>query len=124
MVIPRLRVQGYTDLGGIIIPPLPVKCALTDRSSGLFYEIIKSGADPVANQITDTSGFTVFTPNFGPYIGPAGSVRRLFTSGGTLNSEAVPVSVSGGVFVVVSENPLDVWEVTWDGASLTLTEVV
>jgi hypothetical protein len=118
---------GYTDLGPATIPPRPLKLALNDRVDGKIYEIVKSGADPALSEITDTSGYIVHEAFHGPYIDASGSTRRLFASSGTLSSEATTFRALGpgdGVFVTVAVSPLDVWEVTWDGSALTLTEVL
>jgi hypothetical protein len=120
------RVQGYVDIGPITIPPLPKKPALTDRTDGNVYEIIKSGASPALSLITDLTGFEVFAAFGGPYVQDGATSRRLFsTGGGTLSSEAVTFKADlGRVLVTVAASPLDVWEVLWDGTALTLTEVL
>ncbi len=116
-----------TYLGPSTIPPRPAKFALTDRVDGNIYEIIKSGNDPALSAITDTSGYIVFGASHGPYIDALSTTRRLYASSGTLSSEATGFRAWGpgdGVFVIVTVSPLDVWEVTWDGSALTLTEAL
>lgn len=119
------RVQGFWDIGPITIPPRPRQFALSDRSDGKTYEIIKSGSDPVLSEITAFSAHTVLGTFDGPYVQDGSRARRLFASGGTLSSEAVDFKASlGPVLITVATAPLDVWEVLWDSATraLTLTE--
>ncbi len=116
------RVQGFTDIGPITIPPRPKQPALVDRSDGNTYKLIKSGADPALSLLSDTSGFQVFAAFSGPYIQDGTRSRKLFSTAGVLSSEAVAgVSGQAPVLVTVAASPLDVWQVVWDGDALALT---
>lgn len=121
------RVHGFVDIGPIAIPPRPRRPALVDRVDGNTYELIKSGADPALSLLADTSGFQVFAAFSGPYVQDGLNTRRLFSSSGALDSEALTLTADQApVLITVTDSPLDVFEVVWDAAAqaLTLTEVL
>ncbi len=116
------RVQGYIDIGPIVIPPRPQKPALVDRANGNTYAITKSGSSPALTSLSDTSGYEVFPAWSGPYVQAGAVTRKLFASGGTLGSEEVAYKAgSPPVLITVTASPLDVWSVVWDSVTLALT---
>ncbi len=116
------RVQGYVDIGPIAIPPRPAKPALVDRVDGNTYEITKSGASPSLAVLSSTSGYHVFAAYSGPVVQAGNTVRKLYSSSGTLGSEEVAYSADfPPVLITVTAAPLDIWSVIWDNSSLSLT---
>lgn len=70
--MPRKRIHGYTDFGGIRIPPLPQFIGVEDRATTVIWYFTLTGDDP--NQAI---AFTTEKPHpeseityFGPYEGP------------------------------------------------------
>ncbi len=116
------RIQGFTDIGPISIPPRPRKPALVDRVDGNTYEITKSGASPSLSVLASTSGYQVFPAHSGPLIQAGGITRKLYSSSGSLASEEVAYSADfAPVLITVTAAPLDVWSVVWDTSTETLT---
>ncbi len=116
------HVSGYVDIGPIAVPPRPAKPALVDRSNGNTYEITKSGSSPALALLSDTTGYEVFPAYSGPYVQAGPVTRRLYSSGGSLETEAMSFNAgSPPVLITVTASPLDVWSVVWDSASLALT---
>ena len=117
------RIMGFVDLGPITIPPRPRRPALVDRVDGNTYELIKSGAVPALSLLTDTSGFEVFPAFSGPYVRDGDTrTRQLFSSSGALSSEPVAFNAAQSpVSITVAVSPLDVFEVVWDAATLSLS---
>ncbi len=121
----RKRIQGYTDMGNIQVPPLPMVTVLVDRTDGLNYRVIKNGANPDVLAATAlTTRDRVWPAPSGPYIVDGSRARRLYSEGAVLLSEAVSFQARGeGVFVIVTVSPLDVQEVVWNGTALVLQSV-
>ena len=117
------KVRGFYDLGPVRVPPLPRKWALTDRSNGNIYEIVKADTAPALALLSSTDGYTVRGVFDGPFIQDgAKATRRLFATGGSISSEAVSFRHDDGpILITVAVAPLDVWSVVWDAAAEALS---
>lgn len=85
----RRIIAGYTDMGGVQIPPLPMFIIMEDRQSTLPYVLTHTGTGlsivPVLSlTIPNTTEYTFYGPYAGPYLN--GNIR-LFVSGGLLSAE-------------------------------------
>ena len=97
----RRRVQGFTDLGGIRIPPLAVTIVFTDRGTGTLYALIHDvtgnfiGIDDETAQVTRPDA-VVFGAFAGPLLSKEKPILRLLVRDGVLGFEEVvlPTGVS------------------------------
>lgn len=94
----RRRVQGFTDLGGIFIPPRSATLVLTDRADGTEYALIHDstgnfiGLDSAASRVNVASAI-VFGAFFGPILSADPTVRLLVRDG-ALGYEVTPLDQS------------------------------
>lgn len=91
----RRRVQGFTDLGNIQIPPIAATWVLTDRADGVEYALIHDstggfiGLDNAASRV-DVPSAVVFPAEQGPVLSADPTVR-LLVRGGALGYEKLPL---------------------------------
>lgn len=87
--MPRRRVKGYTDFGGIPLPVLPQYCIFTDRADGTLWHLGHSsnGLNIALNDATiGAVPKRIFAANDEPYL-PSDPAMRIFVRGGRLGYE-------------------------------------
>jgi len=123
---------GWTDLGRVRIPPLPVGVVLTDRSSGTEYLLshTSGGAVDLVTPVPSAWRGRVQGPYDGPVVQSAAGPLRLYVEGGVLGYELGPEGANQGRVLtrsytdystVYELEPGDGWAY---GDSLTLTQVL
>jgi DNA-binding beta-propeller fold protein YncE len=84
----RLR-SGYTDFGGIKIPPNAPAVVLTDRADGTLYLVSFNTTNSVLRLSLNTSystisrreGIRIYEANDGPYVDEDGRYKLIVRSG-------------------------------------------
>lgn len=88
----RTRIQGYTDLGPVAVPPRPPGCALVDRDDGNTYYITETagGSSPPIVLTALPSNWTdpIYSAGHEPVIETAAGRVRIYSSNGALGNEA------------------------------------
>lgn len=91
-------IQGYWDMGGIKIPPIPKPIILTDRADGTLWWLSFSTASPgpdglgyvsLNSQIPTDPNRIIYDVNEGPIVGSNPRIR-LIVRGGYLGYELFP----------------------------------
>lgn len=99
----RRRVQGYTDLGRIRIPPLPQYTIMTDRADGTkwllqwnttHFSIDGNGYISITTVLPSTPDKLIYGPYEGPFVqeqnaAQGNPVLRLLIRGGRLGYESL-----------------------------------
>lgn len=128
----RRRIAGYTDMGGVRVPPLPMFIIMEDRASTLPYVLTHTGTYPAlvfsaSLTLPSTTEYTRYGPYAGPYLN--GNIR-LFINGGVLNAEFAQATGKVSTQKVLTRRGVEdtlIWitaPTTWkEGDALTYTPI-
>lgn len=121
----KLRVvQGFTDLGRVRVPQMPVGMVLTDRATGTLYLLSHDANGALVLQTPPPVQWhgVAYGPWDGPVLGGPAAPRRLYISAGTLGIEAGPSGMASSRIMTRNfSRPNETYEITYANGAFVLT---